>query len=86
LRRPNSRCREEIIRVLARSPRYRKPRRPTKFTETTKTLVAALVLAGASIAFVADASAAPRQGPSQAEQNWMNRASAPDTERNAFGY
>jgi hypothetical protein len=56
------------------------------FTKTTKTLVAALVLAGASITFVADASAAPRQGPSQAEQNWMNRASAPDTERNAFGY
>jgi hypothetical protein len=56
------------------------------FTKTTKTLVAALVLAGASIAFVANASAAPKQGPSQAEQNWMDRASAPDTERNAFGY
>jgi hypothetical protein len=56
------------------------------FTKTTKTLVAALVLAGATITFVADASAAPRPGPSQAEQNWMDRASAPDTERNAFGY
>jgi hypothetical protein len=56
------------------------------FTMTTKTLVAALVLAGATITFVADASAAPRRGPSQAEQNWMDRASAPDTERNAFGY
>jgi hypothetical protein len=56
------------------------------FAKTTQTVVAALVLAGASIAFVADASAAPRQGPSQAEQNWMDRASAPDTERNAFGY
>jgi hypothetical protein len=55
------------------------------FTKT-KTLVAALVLAGASITFGANASAAPRQGPSQAEQNWMNRASAPDSERNAFGY
>ena len=47
----------------------------------TKTLVAALVLAGASITFVANASAAPSQGsgPSQgswqAEQNWMDRAS-----------
>jgi hypothetical protein len=56
------------------------------FTKTTKTLVAALVLAGASITFGANASVAPRQGPSQAEQNWMNRASAPDSERNAFGY
>jgi hypothetical protein len=51
------------------------------FTKTTKTLVAALVLAGASITFVANASATPRQGsgPSQgswqAEQNWMDRAS-----------
>jgi Spy/CpxP family protein refolding chaperone len=44
------------------------------FTKTTKTLVAALVLAGASITFVANASAAPQPG-SQAEQNWMDRAS-----------
>jgi hypothetical protein len=44
------------------------------FTKTTKTLVAALVLAGASITFVANASAAPTQGPSQSEQNWMDRA------------
>ena len=44
-------------------------------TKTTKALVAALVLAGASITFVANASAAPTQGPSQAEQNWMDRAS-----------
>jgi hypothetical protein len=49
------------------------------FAKTTKTLVAALVLAGATIAFVADASAAPTKAPSQAEQNWMNRASNPDT-------
>jgi hypothetical protein len=55
------------------------------FTKTTKTLVAALVLAGASITFVANASAGPLPG-SQAEQNWMDRASAPDTGRNAFGY
>jgi hypothetical protein len=47
--------------------------------KTTKALVAALVLAGASIAFVADASAGPTKAPSQAEQNWMNRASNPDT-------
>ena len=45
------------------------------FTKTTKTLVAALVLAGASITFVANATAAPQQGPSQFEQNWMDRAS-----------
>jgi hypothetical protein len=56
------------------------------FTRTTKALIAALVLAGASITFVANASAVPAQRPSQAEQNWMDRASAPDTERNAFGY
>jgi hypothetical protein len=43
-------------------------------TKTTKALVAALVLASASITFVADASAAPQQGPSQAERNWMDRA------------
>jgi|HubBroStandDraft_6_1064221.scaffolds.fasta_scaffold2658026_1 hypothetical protein len=55
-------------------------------TKITTTLVAALVLSGASLTFVADASAAPRPGVSQAEQNWFDRASAPDTERNAFGY
>ena len=57
------------------------------FTKTAKTLVAALVLAGASITFVANASAAQSrpsharqgvsqapQGISQAEQNWMDRA------------
>ncbi|MBV8755275.1 MAG: hypothetical protein JO328_20685 [Hyphomicrobiales bacterium] len=62
-------------------------------TKATKTVVAVLVLAGASITLVANASAAQSRGPaqasrgiSQAEQNWMDRASAPDTERNAFGY
>ena len=55
-------------------------------TKTTKALVAALVLAGASITFVANASAAPQQGPSQWEKNWMDRASAPGVPRNAFGY
>ena len=48
-----------------------------------KTLIAALVLAGTSLAFVADASAAtkPAQAPglSQFEQGWMDRASNPDT-------
>ena len=48
------------------------------FAKTTKTLVAALVLAGASITFVANASAAPTKGPAQEEINWMNRASGPD--------
>jgi Spy/CpxP family protein refolding chaperone len=52
-------------------------------TKITKALIAALVLAGASITFVANASAAPTQRPSQAEHNWMDRASAPDTE---YGY
>jgi hypothetical protein len=55
-------------------------------TKITKTFLVALALAGASITFVANASAAPTSGPSQAEQNWLNRASQPDTERNAFGY
>jgi Spy/CpxP family protein refolding chaperone len=46
------------------------------FIKITKAFVAALALAGASIMFVADAAAAPRQDyPSQAEQNWMDRAS-----------
>jgi len=46
------------------------------FTKTTKILVAALVLAGASITFVANASAAPQPGSWQGgEQNYMDRAS-----------
>jgi hypothetical protein len=49
------------------------------FAKTTKTLVAALVLAGASTTFVANASAAPAKAPSQDELNWMNRASGTDT-------
>jgi hypothetical protein len=49
------------------------------FAKTTKTIVAALVLAGASITFVASASAAPTKAPNQDELNWMNRASNPDT-------
>jgi hypothetical protein len=62
-------------------------------TKITKPIVAALVLAGAAIALVANGSPAQSREPaqasrgiSQAEQNWMDRASAPDTERNAFGY
>jgi hypothetical protein len=62
-------------------------------TKTTKTLVAALVLAGASITFVANASAvqsrghsqAP-QGISQAEQNWMDRATYGGHLLNADGF
>jgi hypothetical protein len=53
-------------------------------TTITKTLLVALALAGASITFAANA--APTQRPSQAEQNWLDRASQPDSERNAFGY
>lgn len=39
------------------------------FTKITKTLVAALVLAGASMTFVADASAAPKRSHYQPEQS-----------------
>jgi homoserine acetyltransferase len=46
-------------------------------TKITNTLLVALALAGASLT---------TQGPSQAEQNWLDRASQPDNERNAFGY
>jgi hypothetical protein len=49
------------------------------FAKTTKTLVAALVLAGASVTFVANASAAPAKSPTPDEVNWMNRATGPDT-------
>jgi hypothetical protein len=44
------------------------------FTTTTKSLVAALVLAGVSLTAVA-AYAVPARGPSAAEQNWLDRAS-----------
>jgi hypothetical protein len=41
----------------------------------SKALVAALVVAGSSLAFVVPASAAvPSQGSSQFEQNWFDRA------------
>jgi len=49
------------------------------FVKTSKTLVAALVLAGASITFVANGSAAPAKGPTQDELVWMNRVSSPDS-------
>ena len=49
------------------------------FGKTTKTLIAALVLAGTAVAFVTDASAAPARGPNPEEINWMNRPSGPDT-------
>lgn len=55
-------------------------------SKITNTLLVALALAGASLTFAANASPAPTQGPSQAEQNWLDRASQPDNERNAFGY
>jgi hypothetical protein len=56
------------------------------FSKIATALFAALVLTGVSLTFVTNASAAPHQGVSQAETNWMDRASAPDSERNAFGY
>ena len=46
--------------------------------KTAKILLAALVLAGASITFIANASAAPAKGPNPEEVNGMNRASGPD--------
>jgi hypothetical protein len=46
--------------------------------KTAKILVAALVLAGASITFVANASAAPAKGANPGEVNWMNRPLGPD--------
>ena len=55
-------------------------------TKTTKALVAALVLTGASLTFVANASAAPHQGVSQAEQNWMDRATYGGHLLNADGF
>jgi hypothetical protein len=56
------------------------------FAKIATALCAALVLTGVSLTFVSNASAAPLQGVSQSEESWMNRASAPDTEQNAFGY
>jgi hypothetical protein len=41
-----------------------------------KTLVTAIVLAAASVTFVANSYAGPT-GPSDAEKAWMDRASAP---------
>ena len=49
------------------------------FAKTTKTLIAALVLAGTSLTLVGNAYAAPARAPSQAEQAWMARVSNPDT-------
>jgi hypothetical protein len=54
---------------------------PTETTMFAKTLVAALVLAGASLTFIADASAKPTQQPQpRAEQGYMaDRHSPSDT-------
>jgi len=50
-------------------------------------VVTALALAGACLTLSPDASAAPAQrGFSAAEQAFFERASAPDTPRNAYGY
>lgn len=46
--------------------------------KTTKTLIAALVLAAASVTMVANSYAAShQQGPSDAERAWMDHASQP---------
>jgi hypothetical protein len=49
------------------------------FAKTTKAIIGALVLSSVSFAATAGAYAAPRQPPTQAEQDWMNRASNPNT-------
>jgi hypothetical protein len=49
------------------------------FTQTTKILVTALVLAGASLTLVTNGYAASTKAPTHAEQLWMDRASNPDT-------
>ncbi len=41
----------------------------------TKTLVAALVLASASLVLTSNVNAGPTKYPTQAELNWMDRAS-----------
>jgi hypothetical protein len=41
----------------------------------SKTLIAALVLTGVSLTFVANASAAPTKAPAQGEQIYFDRAS-----------
>jgi hypothetical protein len=51
------------------------------FTKTTKTVIAALVLATATVSLASTGYAAPRQhqqGPSDAEKNWMDHASQPE--------
>ena len=50
-------------------------------TKTTKTIVAALVLATATVSLASTSFAAPRQqqqSPSDAERNWMDHASQPE--------
>jgi len=69
---PNSRRRDDPAVVAAKGNFI-------MFANSTKTLVAALVIAGTSLAFVANAHAAPVNTQSQAEQAWMNRASNPNT-------
>jgi hypothetical protein len=49
------------------------------FTKTTKAIIGALVLTSVSFAATAGAYSAPRQPLTQAEQDWMNRASNPNT-------
>ena len=41
----------------------------------TKTLIAALILATTSVALTSKVNAAPTNHPSEAELNWMDRAS-----------
>jgi Spy/CpxP family protein refolding chaperone len=49
------------------------------FAKTTKAIIGALVLTSVSFAATASAYSAPRQPPTQAQQDWMNRASNPNT-------
>jgi hypothetical protein len=48
-------------------------------TRITARAIAALIITGVSLSLVGQAVAAPRKAPTQAETQWMDRASNPDT-------
>jgi hypothetical protein len=51
-------------------------------TRITVRAVAALVITGVSLGLVGQAVAAPHKAPTQAETQWMDRASNPNTNGN----
>jgi hypothetical protein len=73
-----------IFELLVRSPRHRNRKETAMFAKTTKVVVTALVLAGTSLAFVANASAAAGQpGWSQSSDSYMKDRHDP-TNTNGF--